>query len=92
MRQNIQIQSELTTTLFDNALIEYFRNAGDRFADESAVFSAAVRYVMASDGHLSHKGIILWLIRTLEVTEDVVQADVIRKTLEIVVGYTMDDI
>ncbi|KAG6335754.1 hypothetical protein ID866_3343 [Astraeus odoratus] len=29
---------------------------------------------------------------TLEATRDVVQADVIRKTLEIVVGYTMDDV
>ena len=32
------------------------------------------------------------LIQALETTDDVVTADVIRKTLEIVVGYTMDDI
>ena len=38
------------------------------------------------------KAIILWLIQTLESTDDVVKADVIRKTLEIVVGYTMDDL
>jgi hypothetical protein len=76
----------------DSALSEYFRHAGDRFAEESAVFSTAVRCVLASEGHLSNKAIILWLIQTLEATHDVVQADVIRKTLEIVVGYTMDDL
>lgn len=48
--------------------------------------------VLASEGHLSNKAIILWLIQTLESTNDVVQADVIRKTLEIVVGHTMDDL
>ena len=42
--------------------------------------------------HLNNKAIILWLIQALESTDDVVTADVIRKTLEIVVGYTMDDI
>jgi hypothetical protein len=47
---------------------------------------------MASEGHLTNKAIILWLINALETTDDVVMADVIRKTLEIVVGYTMDDI
>ncbi|MEX0578498.1 biofilm development regulator YmgB/AriR family protein, partial [Enterobacter cloacae subsp. cloacae] len=54
--------------------------------------STAVRCVLATEGHLTNKAIILWLIQTLEATDDVVQADVIRKTLEIVVGYTMDDL
>ena len=74
------------------SLSEYFRHAGDRFAEESAIFSTAVRCVLATEGHLTNKAIILWLIQTLEATDDVVQADVIRKTLEIVVGYTMDDL
>ena len=73
-------------------LSEYFCHAGDRFAEESAIFSTAVRCVLASEGHLTNKAIILWLIQTLESTDDVVKADVIRKTLEIVVGYTMDDL
>ncbi|MMZ71203.1 putative two-component-system connector protein AriR [compost metagenome] len=51
-----------------------------------------MRGVLASDGHVTNKGLILWLIHALESTSDVVRADVIRKTLEIVVGYTMDDI
>ena len=92
MRQNIQVQPEFNTANFDSAVSEYFRNAGDRFADESAVFNAAGRDVLVNDGYVSNKAIILWLIHALESTSDVVRADVIRKTLEIVVGYTMDDI
>ena len=86
MRQNIQLQPEYHSAFLESALSEYFRHAGDRFAEESAVFSTAVRCVLASEGHLSNKAIILWLIQTLEATHDVVQADVIRKTLEIVVS------
>jgi len=78
--------------MFNSALSEYFRTTGDRFAEESAIFSTAVSCILASEGHISNKAIILWLIAALESTDDVVQADIIRKTLEIVVGYTMDDI
>ena len=87
MRQNIQPQPEYHSAFLDSALSEYFRHAGDRFAEESAIFSTAVRCVLATEGHLTNKA-----IQTLEATDDVVQADVIRKTLEIVVGYTMDDL
>lgn len=92
MSETIQIQPDYTTAFNDSAVVEYFRHAGDRFADESAIFSTAVRCVLAAEGHLSNKAIILWLIQTLEATDDVIRADVIRKTLEIVVGYTMDDL
>ena len=67
-------------------------DAGDRLIDESAVMSLAISSILESEGHLSNKAIILWLITALETTRDVVTADVIRKTLEIVVSYTMDDI
>ena len=91
MRQNIQLQPEYHSAFLDSALAEYFRHAGDRFAEESAIFSTAVRCVLASEGHLSNKAIILYLIAELECTSDVVRLDVLRKTLEIVVGRTPDD-
>ena len=47
MRQNIQVQPEFNTAIFDSAMSEYFRTAGDRFADESAIFSTAVSGVLA---------------------------------------------
>lgn len=92
MRQTIHQQPDIYAGLNDTALSEYFRNAGDRLIDESAVMSLAISSILESEGHLSNKAIILWLITALETTSDVVTADVIRKTLEIVVSYTMDDI
>ena len=41
---------------------------------------------------MTNKAIILRLINLMENTEDVVRKDVLRKTLEIVVDHTMDDI
>ncbi len=40
----------------------------------------------------NNKNIILSLISSLESTTDVVKADIIRKTLEIVLRYTADDV
>ncbi len=37
------------------------------------------------------QNIILSLIHSLETTSDILKADVIRKTLEIVLRYTADD-
>ncbi|HHC0741271.1 biofilm development regulator YmgB/AriR family protein [Klebsiella pneumoniae] len=86
-------QPDIYARLQDTALSDYFRNAGDKLVDESAVMSLAINsIILQSEGHLNNKAIILWLIQALETTDDVVTADVIRKTLEIVVGYTMDDI
>ena len=83
-------QPDIYARLQDTALSDYFRNAGDKLVDESAVMSLAINSILQSEGHLNNKAIILWLIQALETTDDVVTADVIRKTLEIVVGYTMD--
>lgn len=82
-------QPDIYAGLQDTALSDYFRNAGDKLVDESAVMSLAINSILQSEGHLNNKAIILWLIQALE---SMVTADVIRKTLEIVVGYTMDDI
>ena len=83
---------DIYASLSDNALGEHFRTAGDRLADESAILAAAIGSIMATEGHITNKGLILWLIKTLETTDDVVSADAIRRTLEIVVAHTMDDI
>lgn len=83
---------DLQADLPDTALSEYFRNAGDMLAQEAALLGAVVSNILATDGHLTHKAIILQLIGVLETTDDVVMADVVRKTLEIVVDHTVDDI
>ncbi|POV35498.1 two-component-system connector protein AriR, partial [Enterobacter cloacae complex sp. ECNIH16] len=48
--------------------------------------------IMLTGDNLSNKEIILQLIHALEITEEPEACDVIRNTLEIVVGFTRDDI
>ncbi len=83
--------NDLYSTLPDLALAEYFRNAGSVLADESAVLGIVIRDILATDGQLNNKAIILRLVHALESADSAAQADILRKTLEIVVGYTPDD-
>lgn len=84
--------SEQQPNLPDSALSDYFKNAGDLLAEEAAILGGVIRSIMAYEGQITNKAIILRLINLLENTEDVVTGDVIRKTLEIVVDHTLDDI
>ncbi len=59
--------------------------------EESAVLGQAVTNLMLSGDNVNNKNIILSLIHSLETTSDILKADVIRKTLEIVLRYTADD-
>ena len=53
--------------------------------------SSYFRSLMLSGDNVNNKNIILSLIHSLETTSDILKADVIRKTLEIVLRYTADD-
>ncbi|EEU9137287.1 biofilm/acid-resistance regulator AriR [Escherichia coli] len=74
----------------DKALASYFRSSGN-LLEESAVLGQAVTNLMLSGDNVNNKNIILSLIHSLETTSDILKADVIRKTLEIVLRYTADD-
>lgn len=73
-------------------LVEYFRSGGEALAEESAVLDAVIRRVLAAGEPVTHKVLILELIKMIETTKDVVKSDIIRHTLEIVVHHTTDDI
>ncbi|WP_337010945.1 biofilm/acid-resistance regulator YmgB/AriR [Pantoea sp. AS142] len=75
----------------DLSIIEYFRSEGDLLAPETELLGAIIRDIVADEGRVTNKSIILYLIAELEGTSDVVKIDVLRKTLEIVVGRTPDD-
>lgn len=75
----------------DKALASYFRSSGNLLEEESAVLGQAVTNLMLSGDNVNNKNIILRLIHSLETTSDILKADVIRKTLEIVLRYTADD-
>ncbi|MDF7650937.1 biofilm development regulator YmgB/AriR family protein [Erwiniaceae bacterium L1_54_3] len=50
-----------------------------------------IRSLMATEGKVSNKAIILSLVGALESTHDAQQADLLRRTLEIVVGHTPEN-
>jgi len=75
----------------DPTIIEFFRSAGDQLASETELLGGIIRNIVADQGRVTNKAIILYLIAELETTSDVVRLNVLRKTLEIVVGRTPDD-
>lgn len=75
----------------DSSIIDYFRSAGDQLALETEQLGAVIRNIMADQGHVTNKAIILYLIAELESTSDAMKLRVLRRTLEIVVGRTPDD-
>ena len=87
----MQNSEDIYSVLPDIELAEFLRNAGPDQRDEVAVLDIVVRSVLAAEGHIRNKSIIISLIRALESVNDEEQAAVLRRTLEIVVGYTPDD-
>lgn len=83
--------NNLYTALPDSELAAHFRDAGKTLTDEAAVLDNVIRTVLAREGRVSNKSIILCLVMALESTRDEAEADILRRTLEIVVGYTPDD-
>lgn len=92
MNQVMIEKSEPYKNLPNKTLSDYFRNAGDLLAEEAIILGGVIRSILAYDGQVTNKAIILRLINLMENTEDVVRKDILRKTLEIVVDHTMDDI
>ncbi|MGY6027387.1 Two-component-system connector protein AriR [Phytobacter sp. AG2a] len=92
MSQAMFDPTEQYANLPDSALTDYFKNAGEMLAEEAAILGGVIRSILAYEGQITNKAIILRLINLLENTEDVVTGDVVRKTLEIVVDHTLDDI
>ena len=92
MKPNVSQHTQHFNALQDQALASYFRSAGSNLAVEAAVLGSAIRCIILSGDNLTNKQIIFQLIYALEQTSDPEAADVIRNTLEIVVGFTRDDI
>ncbi|MFO6299969.1 biofilm/acid-resistance regulator YmgB/AriR [Rahnella selenatireducens] len=77
--------------LSQNKIYQHFVKSGELFSSETEVLGAAIRDILNDRGHVNNKAIILHLILKLESTSDVVQMDILRNTLEMVVGITPDD-
>ncbi|MDR3103411.1 MAG: two-component-system connector protein AriR [Yokenella regensburgei] len=76
----------------DHELNQYFHNSADALIDETSILTGVVQNLTISGQDISNKNIIRGLIKKLEREQDIVTADIIRNTLEIVVSFTSDDI
>lgn len=70
---------------------QHFAKSGDMYSSETEALGGAIRAILAQRGKVTNKDIILHLIMQLETTNDVVQLDILRNALELVVGITPDD-
>lgn len=74
------------------ALQEYQSCPDEQYATEAAIIGRIVRELLAANGRVNNRAILLALIDELESESDLVHHDVLRNCLEIVVGHTPDDI
>ncbi len=75
----------------ENRVMDSIRHIDSRFDSEREVIGAIAKNIIATQGYLTNKDIILRLISQLEITRDVVQQDILRNALELVLGVTPDD-
>lgn len=75
----------------DLAIIEFFRSEGEHLAQETELLGRVIRNIVSDEKRVTNKAIILYLISELECTDDKFRIELLRRTLEIVVGRTPDD-
>ncbi|AXU97856.1 MAG TPA: transcriptional regulator [Erwinia persicina] len=75
----------------ESEILSYFQGGGEKFSQEAQVLGAVIKELATGGRHVNNKAIILKLIEKLETTSDVIQLDVYRQVLEVVVGMTPDD-
>ncbi|CRH37526.1 Regulatory protein AriR [Pantoea ananatis] len=75
----------------DLAIIEFFRSEGEHLAQETELLGRVIRNIVSDERRVTNKAIILYLIAELESTDDEFHIELLRRTLEIVVGRTPDD-
>ncbi|MCW1974820.1 biofilm/acid-resistance regulator YmgB/AriR [Pantoea ananatis] len=75
----------------DLAIIEFFRSEGEHLAQETELLGRVIRNIVSDEKRVTNKAIILYLIAELESTDDEFRIELLRRTLEIVVGRTPDD-
>lgn len=74
-----------------DAIADYFKQAGNSETNEMEVLGHLIAEILHSGMPVSNKSIIAALIARLEQEADVVQLDVYRHLLELVVHQTPDD-
>jgi probable RcsB/C two-component-system connector, global regulator of biofilm formation and acid-resistance len=90
-KYNMQMHEENFNPISDRELADYILNVVVDQNEVAAVLGLVMRSLMATEGKVSNEAIILSLVGALESTHDAHQADLLRRTLEIVVGHTPEN-
>jgi len=70
----------------ESQITDYFKNTGDLYQSESAVIESIYQELLSVKTKVRSRDVILNLIDKLESENDVLQADIYRKALELVVS------
>ncbi|HBE9093731.1 hypothetical protein LOK69_20685 [Escherichia coli] len=73
-------------------LYAYLNKYDTRLTEEKIAIEKAIRELHFSSEYVNNKKIILKLLSFLSYTDDVVEKDIIRNALEVVLLFTSDDI
>jgi len=92
MSQMILEPTNLYVSINDKTLSNFLQNTGSAFGEEKNLLATAIKEISAQKGYISNKQLIIWLITQLETSKDVLHNDLVRRSLEVVVGFTQDDI
>lgn len=80
------------TATSSEAVADYFKLAGNSDSIEMEVFGQIIAEILQTGMPVTNKAIIASLIHRLELETDVIQLDIYRHLLELVVNKTPDDI
>ncbi|ELS9457450.1 hypothetical protein R7J84_001221 [Escherichia coli] len=77
---------------FEMILYAYLNKYDSRLSEEKLAIDKAVRDLYLCNERVDNKSIILKLLSFLSSADDIVEKDIIRNALEVVLLFTLDDI
>ena len=77
---------------FEMNLYAYLNKYDSRLSEEKLAIDKAVRDLYLYNEHVDNNSIILKLLSFLSSADDIVEKDIIRNALEVVLIFTLDDI
>ncbi|NAP35977.1 hypothetical protein FZN26_17160 [Escherichia coli] len=77
---------------FEMNLYAYLNKYDSRLSEEKLAIDKAVRDLYLCNERVDNKRIILKLLSFLSSADDIVEKDIIRNALEVVLLFTLDDI
>lgn len=74
----------------ESAVSDYFGSSTVHYEEEYRVISGIISHKISNHGRVSNKDVVLGLINMLDHSDDVLEQDILRNALEIVLCRTGD--